>query len=122
MRRINRLAIAALAVAVGFPVSTFAEKWNQSGTVERVITAAGAILSQRAAGPTTQRQVATSMVLRELEQLLRNRSSNRGTNRRRSDESPVPETRTRGTYSGSLIMPVAGVSPAELQDSFGAGR
>lgn len=121
MRRINRLAIAALAAAIGFPVSTFAEKWNQSGTVDRVIAAAGTILSQRGAGRATPRDVGTSMVLRELEQLLRNRSVNRGTSQRPS-ESRAPQTRTRGTYSGSLIMPVAGVSPAELQDSFGDAR
>ena len=88
--------------------------------MERVLGAAGTILRQRGAGRATPHNVGTSMVLRELEELLRNRSASRSPSRRPAD-SRTPE-RTRGTYSGSLIMPVAGVSPAELQDSYGDAR
>ncbi len=125
MRKINKLtratAVCAVLSLVG-PASTFAEQWPRSVTVDRAIRAAGVILGQRQVSRDRQIQTAATITLGQLEEWLRRRSRDR---QRRP--APEPERRRdpasqRGGYHAGLIMPVAGVSWKELQDSFGDAR
>jgi murein DD-endopeptidase MepM/ murein hydrolase activator NlpD len=123
MRKISRLCHAVWvwsAVGLLGSASAFAEQWPRATTIARAVQTAATVVGARQAGRDRQIGVVTSMTVRELEAWLRRRSS-------RVD--PRPETRDRsapasrrGAYRSGLVMPVAGVSYHDLQDSFGDPR
>jgi peptidoglycan LD-endopeptidase LytH len=122
MGTLRRRSVSVVTLLLLMPSSTFAEDWSRRRTLERAGRVAGVLLGGAAAGRADRGRVA-GVVLREIEILIRDRERHLPDPPPEwPDERRRPPAPRREGGQGPLVMPVVGVTPHDLRDSFGDPR